>query len=223
MSDIINCQYCGQPRPKKLQTCPYCKPTTNQVIKNGIDKAAGKIAQTAENIKSAHAQKKHLLDTTTKKCIKCAMDVPTKAEICPYCNTRLKTSQTTMGCAVMIVLLVLTAIFSDNTDRPQPAVATPRQISKVYVSCNNKYDQIITYSALIGRGAACGENISGPMESVGGWIDSCFDSSERGNQLHLFTIGVEYAANQQKNGQSPDSCYKVSSGFQAVAWPNNKP
>jgi len=223
MADLIKCQYCGQPRPTTLETCPYCKPTAQQLLKNGINKTTEKITKTAENIKATQDQKKHVLDTTTKKCIKCAMDVPARAEICPYCKARLKTSRNTMGCAVLIAIFVLFAIFSGKGDKPQPVTAQPPQISKTYVSCDNKYDLITTYSTLIGRSVACGENITAPMESVGGWIDYCFDTTERGNQLKLFIIGVEYAANQQKNGQSPDSCYKVRSVFQTITWPNNKP
>lgn len=40
MSDFINCQYCNKPRPANVTTCPYCKPTAQQTIKDFTGKQA---------------------------------------------------------------------------------------------------------------------------------------------------------------------------------------
>jgi len=72
MSEFINCQYCGQPRPKKIQTCPYCKPTANQILKNGIDKTAEKFSSVASHIATkAEQHEAAAIKARTRTCMVC--------------------------------------------------------------------------------------------------------------------------------------------------------
>lgn len=80
---------------------------------------------------------------------------------------------------------------------------------------------ITTYAVFIGRAAACRESFDDPMKYVGTWIDTCFDDPrERSMQLVIFANSVKYHAENQKNGNSPDSCSSVAKTFYSVTWPD---
>jgi hypothetical protein len=54
----------------------------------------------------------------TKTCRYCAMEVPKKAIICPHCRKTIGTSSTTMGCAVIFVLLAFVGLISWHESPP---------------------------------------------------------------------------------------------------------
>ncbi len=104
------------------------------------------------------------------------------------------------------------------------------QISTPAFSAREKdIDKLTTYSVVLGRAVACGPNADqsfrtrymDAMRKVGGWMDRAFPpgSPERVTAWRLFTEGMEYHAEQQKSGRSPDSCSAVLRSFSTFPWP----
>ena len=81
------------------------------------------------------------------------------------------------------------------------------------------FDKVTTYATLMGRAVACGENINYSSKKVGAWMDRTFSKKEIGNQIIIFTTAIQYAAEQQKNGNSPDTCGSAVKAFKKVNWP----
>lgn len=106
MPEMINCEFCGKPRPDTVSTCPYCKPTRQQLFNSRVNKTAESVAKTIDDKRTEIEKKEHLLNITTIKCKRCNKPVSTKAEICPYCRTRLKTSKLTKTVAAVFILLI---------------------------------------------------------------------------------------------------------------------
>jgi hypothetical protein len=91
------------------------------------------------------------------------------------------------------------------------STARKSQASSNAVSKEDAIDQITTEAVLIGRGIACGADTATRMSRVGKLIDSTFvpGTEEHSTHLSIFTAGVKYHADLQRNGKSPDSCASV--------------
>lgn len=81
------------------------------------------------------------------------------------------------------------------------------------------YDNVTTYATIMGRAVACGASISGPSASVGAWIDRTFPPSERASQVVVYSTAIQYAADQQASGNSPDTCSSALSAYNKTRWP----
>jgi len=82
-------------------------------------------------------------------------------------------------------------------------------------------DRLTTYAVIIGRAIACGVETDYAMRRVGSWLDDKFPpgSSDQKTYLPIFIEGVKFHAQQQANGNSPDTCSKVRSTFARTQWP----
>jgi len=82
-------------------------------------------------------------------------------------------------------------------------------------------DKLTTYAVVIGRAVACGVDIKPAMKDVGRWMDRRFPpgSSDQQTYLPIFSQGVQYHAQQQADGNSPDSCSSVRRTFDRMVWP----
>lgn len=82
-------------------------------------------------------------------------------------------------------------------------------------------DRMTTYAVVLGRAVACGADITDASRRVGRWMDVKFPpgSQDLKTYLPIFVNGVEYHAQQQKDGKSPDSCAAVLRNFKGFPWP----
>lgn len=82
-------------------------------------------------------------------------------------------------------------------------------------------DKLTTYATVLGRGIACGADTSSASRRIGAWMDRTFPpgSSDQRTYLPIFMEGTRYAAEQQKSGNSPDSCPQVLRTFSSFPWP----
>lgn len=80
-------------------------------------------------------------------------------------------------------------------------------------------DQLSTYAVLLGRGLGCGYNMEAEMRRVGRWIDSTFPGHKKSEYVKTFITGVQYNADEQLKGRSPDSCPKVREVLDDMVWP----
>lgn len=80
-------------------------------------------------------------------------------------------------------------------------------------------DQLSTYVVLLGRRLGCGYNMEAEMRRVGRWIDSTFPGQKKSDYMKAFITGVQYNADQQLKGRSPDSCPKVREVLDDMVWP----
>ncbi len=82
-------------------------------------------------------------------------------------------------------------------------------------------DRMTTYAVVLGRTVACGADITDASRRVGRWMDVKFPpgSQDQKTFLPIFIQGVEYHAQQQKEGKSPDSCAAVLRNFKSFPWP----
>ena len=78
-------------------------------------------------------------------------------------------------------------------------------------------DRMTTYTTVLGRGIGCGvagtENAS---SRFGAWMDS---QGLTKNYLLVAAAGIKMAAEQQRAGNSPDSCSTVRAQFASFPWP----
>ena len=104
---------------------------------------------------------------------------------------------------------------------PPPAPPTDATASGVNASMPPLIDKVSTYAVLIGRGAACGVDISGPSERVGAWLDRVAPPGSQAQLmlLPMFMQQSRYHAAQQAGGQSPDDCSTVQRAVQTYPWP----
>ncbi|WP_165191653.1 hypothetical protein [Caulobacter soli] len=100
---------------------------------------------------------------------------------------------------------------------PPPQIATPGTDA----SMTSLIDRVTTYAVLVGRGAACGVDISGPSERVGAWMDRVAPPGSQAQLtlLPMFMQQSRYHASQQASGQSPDDCSTVQRAVQTYPWP----
>jgi hypothetical protein len=82
-------------------------------------------------------------------------------------------------------------------------------------------DRLTTYAVILGRGVACGAPTHDASSRVGRWMDRTFPpgSQDQKTYLPIFMQGVQYHAQQQKDGKSPDSCATVRRNFGTFPWP----
>jgi hypothetical protein len=82
-------------------------------------------------------------------------------------------------------------------------------------------DKLTTYATVLGRGIACGADVDSASRRIGAWMDKRFPpgSSDQRTYLPVFMEGTRYAAQRQKNGNSPDSCAQVLRTFASFPWP----
>lgn len=136
-------------------------------------------------------------------------------------NTAKNLSYLAISVALIMLFLIIGMCSSSKTRSPSPAESNYKKtFQRGSVSCSDKYNLITTYAVFIGRAAACRENFDEPMKYVGTWIDSCFEPRERAVQLAIFAAGVKFHAENQRNGNSPDSCSSVAKTFYSVTWPD---
>lgn len=104
-----------------------------------------------------------------------------------------------------------------ETKHKNQDVVTPQ---KSAVSSDD-VDRLTTYATILGRGLACGIDVKKPSSDVGYWIDSKFPpgSDNQITFLPIFMTGIEYAATQQRTGNSPDNCDQVRRAFSLMQWP----
>ena len=92
----------------------------------------------------------------------------------------------------------------------------------VCAASSSDIDKLTTYAVMLGRGIACNaEGIQTVSRRVGAWMDRKFPpgSEDQLTYLPIFMEGVQYNAQQQKSGNSPDSCATVNSEFEKANWP----
>ena len=78
-------------------------------------------------------------------------------------------------------------------------------------------DRMTTYAVVIGRAVACNApNTQDALARVGAWMDA---QGLKKQYLVIFANGVKYAAEQQRDGNTPDPCSKVKTAFASFAWP----
>lgn len=92
-------------------------------------------------------------------------------------------------------------------------------VHTAYAATGQDYDRVTTYATLIGRSVACGQNIQYGSKRVGAWMDRTFFGKEKSAQILVFTTAVQYAAEQQKAGNSPDTCRSVVKTYNKIDWP----
>lgn len=82
-------------------------------------------------------------------------------------------------------------------------------------------DRVSTYAVLIGRGAACGVDVSEPARRVGVWLDRVAPpgSAAQRTLLPMLTQQGQYHAQQQASGRSPDDCATVARAIARFQWP----
>jgi hypothetical protein len=73
---------------------------------------------------------------------------------------------------------------------------------------------------LLGRAAGCGLDTQRAVKAIGAWLDQTFPpgSAEHTRYLQAFGADVRRHAQQQQNGETPDSCADVASALNAVDW-----
>jgi len=94
-------------------------------------------------------------------------------------------------------------------------------VSSAEAATDTDIDKLTTYTVIIGRAVACGVDIKPAMKDVGRWMDRRFPPGSLDQQTYLpiFSLGVQYHAKQQANGNSPDSCSSVRKKFSRMEWP----
>lgn len=78
-------------------------------------------------------------------------------------------------------------------------------------------DRMTTYTTVLGRGIACGaQGTDSASRRFGAWMDA---QGLSGQYLMVAASGIKYAADQQREGRSPDSCASVRRTFASFPWP----
>ncbi|MGK0273605.1 MAG: hypothetical protein ACI88H_004287 [Cocleimonas sp.] len=116
--------------------------------------------------------------------------------------------------------------YDEKTKRlPTEALGAPINKSNTAVLKEEDYtDKMASYATIIGRATACGINPEREITRVGKWMDRWFDTlnlseNMRASYLNIFMSGTEHHMNQQKNGDTPDSCRSVINSFDNTQWP----
>lgn len=89
------------------------------------------------------------------------------------------------------------------------------------LATDDDIDQMTTYAVIIGRATGCGINTENESRRVGAWMDRRFPpgSSDQKIYLPIFMAGVQQHAQNQSNGNSPDSCSAVRQVYSTMPWP----
>lgn len=77
-------------------------------------------------------------------------------------------------------------------------------------------DAMTTMATMYGRAIGCGIASDDLGKEIGRWFDRHFPrGTQQATYMPIFTMGVKQNAKAQHNGESPDSCSKVSEFFQS--------
>jgi hypothetical protein len=73
---------------------------------------------------------------------------------------------------------------------------------------------------LLGRAVGCGLDTRRATGAIGGWLDQAFPpgSADHLRYLQAFGADVRRHAQQQQQGDTPDSCADVAEALSAVNW-----
>jgi hypothetical protein len=110
-----------------------------------------------------------------------------------------------------------TRLLASQESQPHANTATVSASDPMY----DHIDRISTYAVLIGRGAACGVDVSEPARRVGVWLDRVAPPGSAAQQtlLPMLTQQGQYHAQQQSSGRSPDDCATVARAIARFQWP----
>jgi hypothetical protein len=98
-----------------------------------------------------------------------------------------------------------------------PGAAPISQSDGSSISKSSAIDRMTTYTTFLGRGIGCGVSGTEAASSrFGLWMDS---QGLTKKYLLVAAAGIKMAAEQQRAGNSPDSCSKVREQFAAFPWP----
>lgn len=91
------------------------------------------------------------------------------------------------------------------------------QSDKLTLSKSSAIDRMTTYTTVLGRGIGCGVSGTETISSrFGAWMDS---QGLTKDYVLLAAAGIKMAADQQRAGNSPDSCTTVRAQFASFPWP----
>jgi hypothetical protein len=93
--------------------------------------------------------------------------------------------------------------------------------SLTWAASASDIDKLTTYATVLGRASACGISDNNAASRVGRWLDRLFPpgSKDQLTYLPIFLSGMQYAAEQQNSGKSPDNCAAVVRAFESMPWP----
>lgn len=91
----------------------------------------------------------------------------------------------------------------------------------VHAGTEADVDRMTTYAVILGRAIGCGIGVDAEMRRVGSWMDRVFPPGSVDQQtfLPIFVAGLQYHAEAQANGNSPDSCNMVRREYSQMLWP----
>lgn len=121
-----------------------------------------------------------------------------------------------------LIVTIDKTIAKRNAEANKPVIKTSKRKSKKWngkPATEKDYDNVTTYATIMGRAVACGAQIGEPSSLVGAWIDRTFPPSERASQVYVYSTAIQYAAEQQNSGNSPDSCSSALRAFNKTRWP----
>ena len=137
-------------------------PTNSEVVRNTNSTKSNEENQNGDPQRANH--------TTRIKCKHCALEVPIKAEICPYCRKRLKMSITTKAiitfCGIVFIIGTISQCFNTGT---------VTQTSSNFD--NNAAEAIENYLA---------ENFGMPSATTS-WYNNIKSINVQGNTVHVKT------------------------------------
>ena len=100
-----------------------------------------------------------------------------------------------------------------NTLKAPPTAQT----DNLALSKSSAIDRMTTYTTVLGRGIGCGVPGTETASSrFGAWMDS---QGLTKTYLVVAAAGIKMAAEQQRAGNSPDSCSTVRAQFASFTWP----
>jgi hypothetical protein len=98
-----------------------------------------------------------------------------------------------------------------------PKTPSTAQTDNSTLSKSSAIDRMTTYTTVLGRGIGCGVSGTETASSrFGAWMDS---QGLTKNYLLVAAAGIKMAAEQQRAGNSPDSCSTVRVQFASFPWP----
>lgn len=107
---------------------------------------------------------------------------------------------------------------SERTARQYSIRSSREPVAKVPIS--DSIDRMTTYAVVLGRAIGCGMDVSGPSGRVGDWFDSNFPlGPQKVQYLSIMAQGIKHHAEQQRRGNSPDSCSQVRVQMANFPWP----
>ena len=82
-------------------------------------------------------------------------------------------------------------------------------------------ERLSTFAEVIGRALACGADTRPATQAVGRWMDERWHRASRAqhNYVQIFASKMRFHFQQQKEGESPESCPSALRTFQRFEWP----